>query len=54
MTEDGVEGAVLPDVELDATRYRRGEEGRRVFGRLLLAGGRPRIGELLRSVARGV
>jgi len=54
--DEGVVGAVLLVVLaalLCWTRYRRGEEGRRV--RVKLAdGGRPRTGELLRSGARGV
>lgn len=54
MTEDGVEGAVLAVVAVAFcwARYRRGEDALRVLK--LAAGGRPRMGELLRSVALGV
>jgi hypothetical protein len=55
--DDGVEGAVPgvdDDVVLGCTRYRRGEEGRRVRTKPPLLGGRPRMGEGLLSVARGV
>jgi hypothetical protein len=51
--EEGVVGAVLAAVAFCWAIYRSGEDGRRT--RVKLAeGGRPRIGELLRSGALGV